>query len=66
MSNITGLTVSIHKITHRIKILINHVLAAEDRISDSFHCYQLYLETLTKTNETDQHSVTIFECLKQN
>ena len=46
MSDINDLTVSMHKITNGIKMLINPVSAAGDMIPDSFHCYQLHLETL--------------------
>ena len=46
MSNITDLTVSMHKITNAIMMLINPVSAVGDMIPDSFHCYQLHLETV--------------------
>ena len=41
MTNITGLTVSIYKITYRIDLLINHVSAVEDMLSDPFHALSL-------------------------
>ena len=46
VSYITGVSVSSHKSTNGINILIKTVSAAEDVIPDSFHCYQLYLEIL--------------------
>ena len=45
MSNITGLTVSIHRIMNRIKILLKPVSPAEDVTFHLRHCYQLRLET---------------------
>ena len=49
LSSITSLTIRVHKITDMIRILT--VLAAEDMIPDSFHCYQLHLETLVVSEQ---------------
>ena len=46
MSNRTDITVSMHTITLGIKILMNHVSAADGMIHASFHSYQLHLESL--------------------
>ena len=45
MSNLTDLTVSMHKNTNVIKELLNPVPTAGDMNPDLFHCYQLHLET---------------------
>ena len=50
-SNIIDITVSMHKITDAIKILITPISAAESMIPDSFHCYQLHLETLVVSEQ---------------
>ena len=46
MLNITGLTVSMYKLTNKIKLLINPVSANKGMIFESFHRYQLHLERL--------------------
>ena len=56
-SNITDLTISMPKITNGIKILINPVLTAGDVIPDSFHCYQMPLETLVVSEQ--RHVLTL-------
>ena len=45
MSNINGLSVSMHKATSGIKIRTKPVSAARDLIYVSCQCYQLHLET---------------------
>ena len=51
MPNITGLTVSMHKLITGIIKLIKPTSAVEDMIPGSFQSYQLHLETLVVSEQ---------------